>query len=271
MKNENSIGFYLFQNLLLIISTGYKIDNKSVFSTFQNGVKEYRNFVFLQDGIIDNDIDWVSQVENSENIFAQSNQHYKNAIFSLLQIFPTDHQFWDYLAVEEKLYYSYITKEKYNNIRKPVLEISDFEEMSYNKHNLALVPIRGMNWLFEAQARYDDIKNIFTCIFNGMQMMDDIDDFAKDLASGQWNLLHSDVRKIIADENLVNDENLDRFEERIFYASGLCEKYSLYALDQYKKALLNSKKIDFPELKIWLNQIIEEVNESIKLVNKITK
>lgn len=271
MKKESSIGYYLFQNLLLIISTGYKINDKSKFSTFQHGVKEYKDFVFLQDGVIDNDVDWVSQVENNENALAQSNQHYKNAIFSLLQIFPADHQFWDYLAVEEKLYYSYIIKEKYNNIRKPTLEISDFEEMSYSKHNLALVPIRGMNWLFEAKADYNDIKNIFTSLFNGMQMMDDIDDFAKDQASGQWNLLHSDVRNIITDENLVNDENLDRFEERIFYASGLCEKYSLYALYQYNNALINAEKFDFPELKIWLTQIIEEVKESIQLVTKITQ
>lgn len=271
MKKENSIGFYLFQNLLLIISTGYKINDKNIFSAFQHGVKEYRDFVFLQDGVIDNDIDWVSQVENSANILAQTNQHYKNAIFSLLKVFPADHQFWEYLAVEEKLYYSYITKEKYNNIKKPVLEISDFEEMSYNKHNLALVPVKGMDWLFEAKAGYKDIKKIFTSIFNGMQMMDDIDDFAKDLASGQWNLLHSDVRKIISEENLQNDENLDRFEERIFYASGLCEKYSLYALEQYNNALINSEKFDFPELKIWLSQIIEEVKESITLVHKITQ
>ncbi|KQT16503.1 hypothetical protein ASG31_13410 [Chryseobacterium sp. Leaf404] len=271
MKKENSIGFYLFQNLLLIISTGYKIDDKKKFSAFQNGVNEFKDFVFLQDGIIDNDIAWVSQFENNTNILAQCNQHYKNAIFSLLQIFPSDHLFWEYLAAEEKLYYSYIIKEKFNNIRRPVLEISDFEEMSYNKHNLALVPIKGMDWLFEAKAGYDDIKKIFTCIFNGMQMMDDIDDFAKDQASGQWNLLHSNVKKIITDENLVNDENLNRFEERIFYASGLCEKYSLYALEQYNNALINSEKFDFPELKIWLTQIIEEVQESIKLVQKITQ
>ena len=270
MKKE-SIGFYLFQNLLLIISTGYKINDKNVFSAFQNGVKEYRDFVFLQDGVIDSDIDWVSQAEDNGNILAQSNQHYRNSIFSLLEIFPSNHQFWEYLAVEEKLYYSYIIKEKYNNIRKPALSISDFEEMSYNKHNLALVPIKGMDWLFKSKASYGEIKNIFVSIFNGMQMMDDIDDFAKDQASGQWNLLHSEVRKIITDENLINDDHLDRFEERIFYASGLCEKYSHYALQQYNTALTNSEKFDFPELKIWLKQIIEEVKESIKLVNRITQ
>jgi len=102
-------------------------------------------------------------------------------------------------------------------------------------------------------------------------MMDDIDDFTKDLTSGQWNLLHSDVRKMIADEKLVNDDHLDRFEERIFYASGLCEKHSLYALQQYNSALKHSEKLDFPELKLWLNHIIEEVKESIALVKQITQ
>lgn len=102
-----------------------------------------------------------------------------------------------------------------------------------------------------------------------MQMMDDIDDFAKDLKSGQWNLIQSEVQNIISEEKLINDGALDRFEERVFYASGLCEKYTLYALDQYKKAINLTDTINFKELKVWLSQIIVEIQNSLEIVKKV--
>ena len=91
MNNNTSIGYFLFENLLIIISKNYNVSQKKLFSAFQEGIRDYRNFIFLQDEVIDNDIDWVSQIENSGNILAQSNKHYKNAIFSLLKVFPADH------------------------------------------------------------------------------------------------------------------------------------------------------------------------------------
>lgn len=269
MKNTESKGFYLFQNLLLIVSKNYSVDNNQKLAYFQTGVKEFKDFVFLQDLIIDQDIDWLIYKEKKTNILTQTNTHYKNAIISLLKVFPEDHLFWQYLAEEEKYYYDYIAREKYYNITRPTLSIHDFEETSYAKHNLALVPIKGMSWLFKENIPYEEIKEIFVPIFNGMQMLDDIDDFGKDLKSGQWNLIQSEVNRIISDESLSNNENLDRFEERILYASGISEKYSVYALEQYKIAFTLAENFDFQELSHWLLQIIEEVKHSLEFIKKV--
>lgn len=269
MEKNSSIGYYLFENLLQIISKNFKISSKENFLQFEKGVKHYKQFVFLQDQIVDSDIDWVSQFLNNENILLDYTSHYRKAINHLSKTFAEDHAFWEYLEQEETLYYDFIIKEKYYNSEKSALTLQDFEEMTYAKHNLALVPIKGMEWLFESVVSYENIKSIFVPIFNGMQMMDDIDDFSKDLKSGQWNMIQYEVQKVIADESLVNDGTLDQFEERVFYASDLCSKHSNYALLQYQEALLLAEKFKFTDLKHWLEQVIVEVKQSIELVNKI--
>lgn len=270
MKNTQSVGFHLFQNLLVIVSKNYRIDNHHTFNLFQEGVKEFKDFIFLQDTLIDQEIDWLSQTENTSNTLTKINNHYKKAIISLLKVFPENHLFWDYLQEEEKLYYHFITKEKYNNAKKPFLNLQDFEEMAYAKHSLALVAVKGMSYLFEENISHDDIKKIFGPIFLGMQMMDDIDDFGKDFKSGQWNLIQSEVQYVIYEESLVNENTLDRFEERVLYASGLCEKYSIYALEKYTNALSLAEKFGFTDLNQWLTKIIEEMNESLDLVRKLS-
>jgi len=75
MKNTESKGFYLFQNLLLIVSKNYSVDNNQKLVYFQTGVKEFKDFVFLQDVIIDQDIDWLIYKEKKTNILTQTNTH----------------------------------------------------------------------------------------------------------------------------------------------------------------------------------------------------
>ena len=270
MEKKTSVGYFLFENILSIISTNFKITDQNLFELFQKGTHHYKQFVFLQDQIVDQEVNWVEQFENSKNILFKSNSNYQNSFFQLINIFPQNHQFWKYLKIEEKLYYDFIIKEKYLNAKRSEVTIADFEEMTYSKHNLALVPIKGMEWLFESRISYEDIKSMFICIFNGMQMLDDIDDFSKDLKSGQWNLIQYEVQKIIIQESLIDDGSLHQFEERVFYASGICNTYSEYALFQYQKAAALSEEFGFDSLKNWLDQVIAEVVESIKLINVIS-
>lgn len=259
----------LFKNLINMVAENYTINSKEKLEVFQSGVSQFTQFIFLQDSIIDNDVNWIKEFENKENNLYTSNHMFRTAIQNLGLIFPTTHSFWNYLSTEEQHYYNYITKEKYLSIKKGVVKISDFEEMAYAKHCLALVPLQGMEWLFESKHPHEKIKQLFLPIFNGIQMMDDIDDFSKDLHHGQWNLIQYEVQQIIKDEQLINDGSLDKFEERVFYASEICLKYSHYVLDQYEKALKLSKELGFQAVEIWLTTMISEIKESIIEVEQI--
>lgn len=268
MKNKKSIGSFLFENIVQIISNNFKIIDLELFDFFQKGSKYYKQFIFLQDQIIDNDVDWVSQHETNSSILGDYTSDYRNAIVSLGKVFSESHPFWDYLSAEEKIYYEFIIKEKYFNSKRPSVSLSDFESMTYSKHILALVPLKGLEMLFESTVSYEEIRSVFIPVFNGMQMMDDIDDFEKDLQSGQWNLIQYEVQNLIRNESLTAN-GLDHFELRVFYASGLCENFSNYVLSQYQVALSLSEKFNFTDLNKWLKEVILEVEASISLVQKI--
>lgn len=266
---STTVSAALFQNLIQLVSSNYNINSSNNLKDFQEGVTLFTTYIFKQDLLVDNEIDWVSQYTSQQNILNEISFSHRMGIQKLSKVFNFDHQFWTYLTQEESLYNNFITKEKYQNITKAEITLANFEEMAFAKHALALVPLKGLDWLFESKKTYEEVKNMFTSIFCGIQMMDDIDDFSKDLESGQWNFIQFQVQKIIKDENLINDGSLDKFEERVFYASGICKESSEYVLLQYENAEKLAQKLEFQDLQIWLSQMILEIKDSIAFVESM--
>lgn len=259
----------LFQNLLMMVSENYEIISDKKHEIFNEGVQQYTQYVFLQDAIIDNDVNWSAEQEEDTNILQRLSLNYRYAIQNLTFVFDVHHKFWDFLRYNEEKYYRYIVQEKHCNTQRPTLTISNFQEMTEAKHCLAFVPLQGMEFLYSFKFWLEELQPMFVAIFNGMQMMDDIDDFTKDLHAGQWNLIQYEVSKMIHDEGLVNDGSLDKFEERVFYASGLCKQYSEYVLQQYEIALKFAEDFGFAQLKSWLKTMILEIEESIRFVDEM--
>ena len=259
----------LFKNLVAMVAENYTINSAETLENFQYGVSKYTQYIFMQDPLIDNEVNWEHEYKSQENILAELNQTYRDAINKLCTVFPSDHEFWEFLSEEEKIYYNYIVKEKYQSLYKLALTSDDFEQMAFAKHCLALVPMKGLEWLYMSNTSYDDLKTLFQHIFNGIQMMDDIDDFTKDRAIGQWNLIQYEVDTIIKENNLNNDGQLDKFEERVFYASGLCLEKTEYVFNQYQLALNKAKEFSLKYLTQWLQHMLNELQISIAKVKEI--
>ena len=268
---SKTVSANLFQNLLELVSSNFTISSENNFSQLKDGVNQFTQFIFLQDALIDEDVNWVEQYDKKDNVLVDINKSYRNAIRYLQKVFSDDHFFWNYLFKEEENYYNYIIKEKYLSSKKSKISLADFEEMAFAKHALALVPIKGMEWLFNCKNSYEEIKNIFIPIFNGIQMMDDIDDFHKDYESGDWNFIQSEVQNIIVEEELIDDGTLTRFAERVFYASGICKEQSVYVLNEYIKAKKFAKEYQFHEIENWLDLMLIEIQESIAFVDKVNE
>lgn len=266
---SNTVSAELFQNLIKMVSGNYTIHSEEKFQIFNEGVQQFTQYIFLQDALIDGDVNWVEDYQREERILININILYRFAVQNLTKVFGHNHPFWNYLSEQEIQYYDYIGKEKYISFHKSNVDISDFEEMAFAKHCLALVPLKGMEWLSTSRIEYLKIKELFIPIFQGIQMMDDIDDFSKDLKSGQWNLIQYEVQNTIKSEGLFDDGSLDKFEERVFYASGICKKYSEYVLDRYQKASTVSNELGFSIMSIWLDKMILEIIESINFVDQM--
>ena len=266
---SNSVSADLFTNLIGMVMENFTVDNTSKLQDFQQGVSQFTAYIFLQDTLIDDEIDWVNETKKDALHLSKLNSVYRQAIINLLKVFPEDHFFWNYLQQQEANFYSYIVKEKSQNIQHDLISIEDFETMAFAKHSLALVPIKGLELLFKSNHTYSKIHSLFVPIFCGIQMMDDIDDFSKDKKIGQWNFLQSQVSELIRSENLTNDGTLDKFEERVFYASGLAEEYLLYALEKYKEALEIAKELQFENLEQWLSVMIIEFENRISEVKEL--
>lgn len=266
---SDTVSANLFQNLILMVLDNYKVDSSEKLRLLQVGVTQYTQYIFLQDKLVDDDVNWLQEYKSDDNVLLSLNFLLRGATINLNSVFEISHPFWKYLYKEESVYYNFIIKEKIQNSSKSEISQSEFEEMAFAKHCLSLVPMRALEWLFVSRIHYTDIKKLFFPIFNGIQMMDDIDDFTKDLQSGQWNLIQYEVQKAIDDENLIDDGTLDHFNQRVFYASGICLKYSNFVLEEYQKALIISKDLQLFGIQDWITNMIEEIKQSILHVKYI--
>ena len=66
-----------------MVAENYTINSKEKLEVFQSGVSQFTQFIFLQDSIIDNDINWINEFENKENSLYKSNQMFRTAIQNL--------------------------------------------------------------------------------------------------------------------------------------------------------------------------------------------
>ena len=258
MEN-NSVSGSLFKELLAMIYSHFKIENPLNFSHFSKGVSFYTQYIFLHDKIVDQEIDFIKEGRGEEDsTLFLCHQFHQKAIISLLQVFPQDHQFWEVLESKEKDYFNGLSKEKFLSIRKTEITLADFETLAISKHILSVVPISGMFYLGATQLEYSKIEKIFSLLFCGIQMLDDLDDFAKDLELGQWNYIQNEVRSIIISEGLIDDKSIDDLEMKVLYAGNVAEFALDYSISKFTEASQLALSSEIMEVYHWLENMIKE-------------
>ncbi|UFH31092.1 hypothetical protein LNP04_14060 [Chryseobacterium sp. C-71] len=270
MESNKKITNHFFKNQIHFLKENFVIDNEQLFQQFSIAVERYCYFSFEMDKLIDGDYNFSEQFKSSDDKVYQIVNNHQKALRILLNIFPDNHRFWDDLDETSQRYYHILTKEKYNNNERKIFTIKDFEEYAISKHCLAYIPIKGLSYLFETKVDLQKMENIFTEIFLGMQMNDDIEDFNSDLLSGQWTYVHSLVQEFMTKNNINDNSELDKFRERVFYVSGIGEEFTRYSKERFISAKVLSQDSGFTELKVWLDNTISIIDQNEKIILNLT-
>lgn len=264
---KNTVSGSLFKELLTMVFSYFKIENPHIFPKFSKGVEFYTQYLFLQDQIIDQEIDFIKEGrEEEDSTLFYCHQFHQKSIVSLVQVFPKDHEFWEILERKEKQYFNGLTKEKFLSHTKSTVTLPVFEHLAISKHILSVVPIRGMFFLGVTQLDYEVLEKIFSFIFCGIQMLDDLDDFDKDLKSGQWNYIQHEVEKIIVSEGLMSEKNIGDLEKKVLYAADIAEFALEYSIKKFSEASVLALDSGLFEINEWLSQMIKETEHQKKYI-----
>lgn len=265
MDNIQQSFFFNITSYLLPFCKNYA---KEDILLFNKAIHNYNDHVIIFDQIIDGDVDYVKQYIKRESYFSAYHHKYKQSLFLLLKLFPSESEFWNLLEENEKNYYDTLIHEKFINTERPAMSSKDFETMAIGKHALAFVPVKGMEILCNIRFPKEAIT-IYEKIFCAMQMLDDIEDFEKDRKNSQWNYLHSLVNEFVKDNEINMREFGDDFYLRVFYASNIAEKQTNYAMDKFGEALTLSKAMQLKSLTDWLGNSIDQVRGNLSIIREI--
>lgn len=270
MTSTNKISNHFFKNQAHFLKENFIISDEKLFSKFNMAVERFCYFILEIDKIIDGEYNLVQQFSNKENKIYDVIENHQKALKLLWDIFPDEHEFWNDLDKSSKRYYHILTKEKYENVHQKKFSIDDFEEYAISKHCLAYIPIKGLSYLFEHKIDVGKMESVFTEIFLGMQMNDDIEDFNLDLDNKQWTYAHSLVEDFMIENQLSENLGLNKFRERVLYVSGIGENLTKYSKEKFISAREMCKKYNLKILENWLDNIISTIDQNEKLILKLT-
>ena len=264
---KNSVSGSLFKELLTMVFSHFEIKNSENFGHFTKGVEYYTQYLFLHDRIVDNEIDYSNEAYLKEDsTFFLCHHYHQKSIIALNHVFPEDHQFWDILEGNDRIYFNGLAKEKYISKGRQDLTLKEFEELAIAKHILSVVQIRGMFFLGSTKLNYENVEKVFSLLFCGIQMLDDLDDFDKDMKEGQWNFLQSEVRAVIVSEGLNSDDTIVDLEKKVLYAAEIAEFAIDYSITKFSEASNLACEIGLVEIDQWLKQMIIEADNQKKYI-----
>ncbi|MDH6251433.1 hypothetical protein M2347_001160 [Chryseobacterium sp. H1D6B] len=263
--NKNSL--YFFRNETHYLKDNFIIHDEELFRKFNISIEHLCYFTLAMDKIIDGD--YLLEVE--KNLPCSAVKSYQESIKTLSKIFPDDHEFWNSLDKNNNQYYTTLLNEKQASVQLKDFTIEDFEKYAVGKHVLAYVPIIGLEYIFKPRYPIQKLIDIYTLIFKGIQMNDDIEDFHIDTLNNQWTYARSRARIYIHENNITNEANLDRFEERVLYVSGIVEELIDYSKEKFILAKNIADENGFKTLSTWLNETISDIRQNEDLISKLIK
>ncbi|PHQ28083.1 hypothetical protein [Leeuwenhoekiella nanhaiensis] len=269
--SQNTVSTYFFTRLLDFISPLCVINNDERFNTFKKAVEYYTYYTFTIDALVDGEIAFEIGVPAAEHKLVKANRSNTQSLRILARLFDENSRFWNIMETYMSAYYCGLVLEKQHNTASFSHSLESFKAYALAKHAPAFVPSGGLLLLFESQIDQKRLEKLLTPLFYGMQMLDDLEDFDKDIESGQLTYCISRVRSYIEKEGVENPNNLQRFEERVFYLSGIARECNDFAEEQFQKARAEALNLQLYDLVSWIESMFKMLEHNRNIIDEVSK
>lgn len=147
-------------------------------------ISAYLYFRFLL--FFDNYLDSPKKDDHSIRDLAVAFEFYEKAIQGLSQLFPTDSKFWKNFQSLKKDYFQATLDERNVSLAKTPITEELFSKLAVGKSTICEALIYALNDLSDSASNSHALIECFRNLHIGLQYMDDIEDFKKDIDDNQW-------------------------------------------------------------------------------------
>lgn len=236
---------------------------RPAFENMENGTLQhlaeasYRYFRFLLviDSLFDGDED-VEPIKLFEQI-----QSYEEAIKILSMLFsPIQDEgirFWQKFNERKQQYLKTIMLERRLSKDKENIPLSVFLEIAVGKSAVCYAMVDAMAVLANDHKYEEDLKNCLKYIHIGFQYLDDLDDFKKDLQTGQHTFIISNLKGTLEQHQIMFSID-DELNYKYLFITETAQNNIKGAIESFSKAQNIAVCLGLDELKVYLDNEIEQ-------------
>ncbi|GAA4757678.1 MULTISPECIES: prenyltransferase/squalene oxidase repeat-containing protein [Flavobacterium] len=243
---ENFLDHKFYFIIPKFFKEAFGLRNKKFINDICNSGYFYFKYLLCLDSLTDQDM-ILENEELKKNIYKiqilQSHIYHEQALMILGYYFGKNDSFWKTWEKRNNDFLKSIQMDSFYNID---LTVNEYEFLCVGKCSFTNVAVDVFNFYCnnENEEMYDDLVKINNFFSIGRCILDDIEDFKKDLIFKKNNLGHVFLNEWLKNKNLVFNDYSNEELEKLLISTGVLEKLLTLSIEYLQKAILICEKYD---------------------------
>ncbi|WP_428224800.1 hypothetical protein [Flavobacterium sp.] len=236
---ENFLDHKFYFIIPKFFKDSYKVKSKKFVNDICNSGYFYFKYLLCLDSLTDQDV-LIDNEEIKKNLYKiqilQSHIYHEQALKILGYYFGKNANFWNAWNQRNQDFLKSIQMDSFYNIN---LTIEEYEQLCIGKCSFTNVAVDVFNFYFknEDKNKYNDLVEINNLFSIARCILDDIEDFKKDLIFKKNNLGHIFLNKWLTSRNASIDTYNNEELEKLLISSGVLENLLTHSIDYLNKAI----------------------------------
>jgi len=236
--------FYV--RLIDFLSPLYPSVEDSTLQSLSTASYNYFRFLLSFDEFVDSRND-TSDVQMQKFINLKDGfTHYEQSICGLAYLFSSESNFWQSFQICKDTYFKTIISEKQLSATKAPIDELLFQKIAEGKSAICLNAVYAIQVLADDRNYEDILIELVNEIHIAFQLLDDIDDFKKDILEKQWTYPQHLLEQFFVQNNIQEVDN--SLKNKYLYISGIAETHLRKAIKHFENAKSIATTLQLSEL-----------------------
>lgn len=263
---------YFYVHLIDFLYPLYPNIETSKLQSLSDCSYKYFKFLLSFDEFVDSRND-ASEVQMAKFINLKDGfTNYEQSICGLAYLFFPESSFWHSFQKCKDAYFKTILSEKQLSYAKPPINEALFEQIAKGKSAICLNAVYAIQVLAESYSFEEKLIELVNQIHIAFQLLDDIDDFKKDIHESQWTYPQYLLQEYLAKNDIKEVDTT--LKHKYLYISGIAEVNLQKAICHFQNAKDIATDLQLSELENYIQKQIgntEFHGQEIKFLHEKTR
>jgi hypothetical protein len=225
---------HLYLNLMSYLSPAYPNIMSEQLDKLSLGSYLYFRFLLSFDNMMDS----VKIGGSKMAMFAEMSiafEFYEKSMRELSALYPENEYFWQSFKQVKKLYFETMAAEKKISAQKSAFTQELFNKIAAGKSAVCFAAVYSLGALNGSNPHQETLLECLKELHIGLQYIDDIDDFKKDIAEGQWTYPQYLIQEYLQEKDIIITDTV--LLHKHLYLSGIAQNLLGLATKHYANSV----------------------------------